>query len=113
MELREKAGDRVRSSNKTNEYPEYDLNSIHAGITQSSTRLSFKPSLKRLANRSVISIHGLALYTQSSNGTEYASIEQCRDLPSYGKDIEIVRLGTKPIFAVLHTQNKPGNSKQS
>jgi hypothetical protein len=62
------------------EYPEYDPNSIRAGITWSKDRLSLKPSLKRFESCTVNPMHGLAVYAESSTGKEYAGIAQYRNL---------------------------------
>jgi hypothetical protein len=110
MDLRAEAGNKVRSNNKTDEYPEYDPNSIRAGITWSKDRLSLKPSLKRFESRTVNPMHGLAVYAESSTGKEYAGIAQYRNLQSK-QNIEIVRLNGKPIFAVQNALNEIGALK--
>ncbi len=105
MDLRAEAGNKVRSNNKTDEYPEYDPNSIRAGITWSKDRLSLKPSLKRFESCTVNPMHGLAVYAKSSTGKEYAGIAPYRNLQSR-ENIKMVRLNRKPIFAVQHASNR-------
>lgn len=116
MELRSEAQKIVQSKNNQDKYPEYSENRIHAGITRSAERLSLLPSHKKFNNQTIIPMHGLAIYTESSTGTKYegvAKYQHLMELQKSGKNIEIVYLDKKPIFAVQRPSDKAESSEQA
>jgi len=110
LNLREEAMKKVRADGKTNEYPEYSDNRVHAGLTLSPNRLSLKPSLKRVLGQTLNSTFGITVYQTQKYTRElgYAGLAKYpdfTDLQKAGEAIEIVSLDRKPIFAVW--QNEP------
>jgi len=110
LNLREAAQTRVRQEGKTNEYPEYAPNRVHAGLTRSSTRLSLRTSREPFGNQPVFPSFGIAVYRKTDTQVTYAGVAKYPDLTHQkeaGEAIEIVSLENKPIFAVWKEASYP------